>query len=565
MQRFLLTTGRLVQLAWGCLRYILLPIFLPETRRPPAAVRARNCIEYLGGAWTKVGQALALRFDLLPTAYCNEFLKLLNEATAFPYEVARAIIREDLGDDPEVVFASFDPVPLAAASIGQVHVAVARDGKRLAVKVQRPHVAELFAADFSVMRLFASLLDLIGALSAISARAFVDEFSRWTEEEIDYRTEARNAHRAWLFSCGDSMQTDAKVRFEYSTRRVIATEMLDGICLLEIIRAVREADSEALGRFAAAGHDIHRIGRNIAWNLYNQMFRDGYFHADLHPANLFILKNDVIGYVDYGIVGRLSEEVQSSLRIYIRGLLLGNFEAATNELLRWIVPSLTTDIDQARRELLGVLEDHRFGRAGEVGTNEPQITSSFIIALLGVLRKHELTPTQSLTLYFKATLTADMVVFQLAPDFNVSTLLLQFFKRELMLDLREGMNTTRILQETWAFKYQTQQMLMDFGRIQDTGRSIETSLEMLRTTLIYYGVCAGILGVAAYLFGRMQAFAALFSTVGIDEVWAARILYAGACVLAFLTWRQGRKVKLVLQRRTVARQEMFDRSLGASG
>jgi predicted unusual protein kinase regulating ubiquinone biosynthesis (AarF/ABC1/UbiB family) len=221
-----------------------------------------------------------------------------------------------------------------------------------------------------------------------------------------------------------------------------------------------------------------------------------------------------------------------------------------------MAPSLKTDIEQVARELLTVLEDHRYGRAGQSGAGELQLTSSFLIAIMGVVRKHELTLTQSLTLYFKAMLTTDAVVFQLAPDFNVSTPLKQFFKREFFLDLRAGFAPARFAQATWAFKYQTTQMLTDIGRIQNSGRTIETSLETLRTTLVYYGVCAAIFSVAAYVFSRTQVFEKVLSAIGLDEAWVTRILYAGAGVLIILMWRQGRKVKLVLQRRQVARQEV---------
>src|SRR5215470_14979043 len=179
----LLTARRLGQVLWGLLRFFVLPLLTPASRRHPAPERARYFIEYLGGAWTKVGQALALRFDLLPPAYCNELLKLLNETKPISLETVRATVREELGADPEEVFASFEAVPLGSASIGQVHMATGRDGKRLAVKVQRPRITEEFRADLRLMHLFAGFLDLIGALGTTSGRAFVEEFARWTEEE----------------------------------------------------------------------------------------------------------------------------------------------------------------------------------------------------------------------------------------------------------------------------------------------------------------------------------------------------------------------------------------------
>src|SRR5262245_13036949 len=134
----LVTVARLGQVLGGMLRFFVLPLLTPAARRPSGPERVRQFIEHLGGAWTKVGQALALRFDLLPPAYCNELLKLLSETNPVSYQTVCATVREELGADPDEVFASFEAVPLGSASIGQVHRAKGRDGKRLAVKVQRP-------------------------------------------------------------------------------------------------------------------------------------------------------------------------------------------------------------------------------------------------------------------------------------------------------------------------------------------------------------------------------------------------------------------------------------------
>ena len=116
-------------------------------------MRLRLFLEHLGGAWIKIGQALSLRFDLLPSEYCAELLKLLNQTATVPYETIRQTILRELGSFPEQIFASFDPVPHAAASIAQVHIATTHDGEKLAIKVQRPYVQEQFESDFRIIRM----------------------------------------------------------------------------------------------------------------------------------------------------------------------------------------------------------------------------------------------------------------------------------------------------------------------------------------------------------------------------------------------------------------------------
>jgi ubiquinone biosynthesis protein len=552
MRNALLTLQRLLQLLYAIFRFFLLPRLTPAERRPPRAECARRALEYLSGAWIKVGQALALRFDLLPAEYCNEFLKLLNQTNSFEYQAARRIVKEELGRFPEELFASFDETPLAAASIGQVHKAVTFDGTVLAVKVQRPGIGALFQADFLVMRVFASGLDLISVFGGTSVRSFVDEFSRWTEEEIDFLTEARNAHRSWLFSQGDDMQFDARVRFEYSSKRIIATEFMHGISLLDIVQAVRRSDRAYLERLAASGHDIERIGRHICWNMLNQMFCDGFFHADLHPANLFVLQNDAIGYVDYGIVGRLSEVMQSSLRFYTRSLFQGNFDAALDELLRWVTPSPTTDLDQTRQELTAVLEDYRYGLSGPLGGKPLQITSNFIINIMSVIRRHRLALSQSLTLYFKAVLTTDAVVFALVPNYNLFSDVRRFLSREATESVKVALSPGRIAKELQAFDHQLTQMLSDFNRTQSSGRIFEISLETLRTRLVFYGVWAIFIGATAYITSSTEIFSTLRQALGAGEYLITYGLYAAAAILLLLMWRQGRKLT-DMNRRPVAR------------
>jgi len=200
--RAFVSARRLCQIVSAVSRFFILPRLRPRKALPPE-VRLRLFLERLGGAWIKVGQALALRFDLLPSEYCDELLKLLNETATVPYEAVRETIRRELGALPEQLFASFDPVPYAAASIAQVHIATTHDGEKLAVKVQRPYIQEQFEADFRIIRMVAYLAGFVDALGGAALHSFAQEFERWSREELDFATEARNGHRLLLRAEGD--------------------------------------------------------------------------------------------------------------------------------------------------------------------------------------------------------------------------------------------------------------------------------------------------------------------------------------------------------------------------
>jgi len=220
---------RLCQIVSAASRFYIRPKFWPAKVAVPPEVRLRLFLEDLGGAWMKIGQALALRFDLLPNEYCAELLKLLNQTPTVPYEAIRQVILRELGSFPEQIFASFDPVPHATASIAQVHIATAHDGEKLAVKVQRPGVQEQFEADFRIFRMMSSLVGLVDSLGGVALRSFSEEFEKWSREELDFTTEARNTFRIQARSEHDPIQVCAQVRFEFCSRRVLATKLLDDL------------------------------------------------------------------------------------------------------------------------------------------------------------------------------------------------------------------------------------------------------------------------------------------------------------------------------------------------
>src|SRR3954447_24295107 len=322
------------------LRLFIVPTLgLPGADRRSGPVRLRVALEELGGAWVKLGQMLALRYDLLPVAYCDELFGLLNQVAPFGYDAVRGIVRQELGAEPEVVFASFEKASFASASIGQVHRATLRNGDRVAVKVQRPRIREILQADIRLMYGVTWLLDWTRLFGATGSREAIDEFAQWTPDEVDYLVEARQAVLLHDHARGDRFEHIARVYRDYTTSRVLTTELLEGIPLIEVMVARRDGDQAYLDALAAAGHDLDRIVRRLDWNMLNQVFVFGYFHADLHPANIFVLPGDAIGYVDFGIVGQLPNRIRESLTRYSWLLFRGEIEGAVTELMRWLAPT----------------------------------------------------------------------------------------------------------------------------------------------------------------------------------------------------------------------------------
>jgi predicted unusual protein kinase regulating ubiquinone biosynthesis (AarF/ABC1/UbiB family) len=412
-----------VALAYG------LPLLGPaRLRRMSGPVRLRRALETLGGGWIKLGQLLALRFDLLPAPYCIELFNLLNRVAPFPYAEVEEIVRAELGRTIAELFASFEPEPFGSASIGQVHDAVLHDGRRVAVKVQRPGIDALLMSDIALMYVVTRLVDRAHLLGGTRSRDVIDELARWTREELDYRVEAKNAATIRAGVRDASTEYDPEVFLDYTTRRVLTTERLDGTPLVEIIRALR-ADREGTNRrLSAAGYDLEQAAANVVWNFLGQAYATGIFHGDLHPANLLLLPGNQIGYVDFGIIGRLPEAVHELLGRYAMRLFGGEADAAVDDFLQWLRPSASTDRAAARRELTELTE--RFlDELGNATSRRREILARYQIDLLSAARAHRMVIEPTVILYVKTVLTIDAVTSELAPALDLQSLIERFFSQ----------------------------------------------------------------------------------------------------------------------------------------
>ncbi len=504
-------------------------------------MRLRLFLEYLGGAWVKIGQALALRFDLLPAEYCAELLKLLNQTPTVPYEAVRQTILHELGSLPEQLFASFNPVPLATASIAQVHVATTHDGEKLAIKVQRPHVQEQFESDFRVFWLITYLVGLRDALGGTALRSFMEEFERWSREELDFTTEAKNGHRLRVRSEDDPIQVCAEIRFELCTRRVLATKMMAGISLLRVTDAARARNHETLRDLNLRGDDLKQVARNFFWSIYNQIFRDGIFHADPHPANIFVLRGNRIGFVDFGATGRLTKEFRSSLAKVFIELYRGDVEEAVTENFKLLVPSEDSDLRQAREEFFVAYQMYRLAM-GIPNANVRRLTTTLLVDTMTIARRHKILMPQELTIYYKTIMTVDAVLSDLAPDYNWLSDLPEFFTQGFINDLREGI--WRWPEVVMATRYRSGRLLADANSLTASFQFFNPALKSIQTRAVLYGIYSIAFCVAAYLAAKGD-MSLLNDITGVSDRWIVFAFIAAAMVSLLLMQRQIRNIRKV--------------------
>ena len=260
-------------------------------------------LDELGPTFVKFGQLLSTRPDVVPPDIVFELKGLQDQVTPFSFEEAEQVIREELGLTIEQLFLEFDETPIAAASIGQVHRAVLPNGRSVAVKVQRPEAPRQIEADLELMYQVARLIgERVDALEFIDTVSLVDEFARTIRQELDYRLEARNAEQFHRDFVGHPHVRVPRVYWSYSRTRVLTLELLEGVHL-------RDLD---LGRYTI--EERKRLAYLIAEAWMHMIFRNGFFHADPHPSNIMVLEQtEHIGLIDFGMVGKLTDEDMSKL------------------------------------------------------------------------------------------------------------------------------------------------------------------------------------------------------------------------------------------------------------
>jgi ubiquinone biosynthesis protein len=268
----------------------------------------RELLDELGPTFVKFGQLLSTRPDVVPPDIIAELRALQDDVRPFPFEQAERVIEEDLGNSLERLFVSFEREPIAAASIGQVHKAVLPNGKTVAVKVQRPGAPRQIEADLALLYQAAKLVkERVRALDFIDARGLVDEFARQIRQELDYRLEARNAQAFHRDFAADPHVHVPRIYWTYTRARVLTMEWLEGTQLADI-------DTLTLSL-----EERRELAYRIAETWMAMIFRNGFFHGDPHPANILILEEaGAIGLVDFGAVGKLTEDDMSKLtRLFI--------------------------------------------------------------------------------------------------------------------------------------------------------------------------------------------------------------------------------------------------------
>ena len=378
---------------------------LPQSHRlaaEPLPVRLRLALEGLGPIFVKLGQVLSTRPDLLPPDYAAELAKLQDKVPPFDAELSRRQIEASLGRPIAELFAEFENIPVASASVAQVHRARLPGGETVAVKVLRPNLAPVIEQDLALMRFGAGWIERLFADGRrLKPREVVAEFDKYLHDELDLMHEAANASQLGRNFAGSDKLIVPKVFFNLCSRDVLTIEWMDGIPVSDI------------ARLRAEGTDLHRLARWGVEIFFTQVFRDGFFHADMHPGNILVAADGRYIALDFGIVGSLTEYDKRYLAINFLAFFNRDYHRVATAHIEsgWVPPDTRAeDLEAAVRAVC------------EPIFNKPLAEISFGLVLMRLFetsRRFNVEIQPQLVLLQKTLLNIEGLGRQLDPDLDL--------------------------------------------------------------------------------------------------------------------------------------------------
>jgi ubiquinone biosynthesis protein len=384
---------------------------MSEISQLEASVRVRRALEELGPTFVKLGQLLATRVDMFPPHWIAEFEKLHSHVPAVSYDILHPYLVAALKGEPADVFAEFDPVPLAAASIAQVHRATLKDGTPVVVKIRRPGIEGVIRADLRILEHAAKLLESeIPDSRRYDPVQIVSQFRRSLNRELDLAKEARNIDQFARNFADDPLVKVPRVYWEFTNDRVNVQEQIIGTA------------GVSSDKLHASGLDPKLLAARGADAVLRMVLEHGYFHADPHPGNVLFLPGNRIGLIDFGMVGMLTNARRNQIVDLLHALTRKDEQALMQVLLDWSGETVSNE-DHLAYDVAELLQSY----------DDLQLKDVKIGALLNditaVMRGNDLVLPADLTLLFKTLITLEGLGQQLDPEFHMIDHLTPFVER----------------------------------------------------------------------------------------------------------------------------------------
>lgn len=378
----------------------------PALKGPTVPERLRLAFSELGPSFIKLAQLLASRPDLITKRYADEFKKLQDEVPPFDFSEARKIIEEELKRPLKEIFLRFEPVPIAAASIAQVHEATLQDGREVVVKVQRPQIREIIESDLTILFTIARLLiKYVPESRFFNPLGIVEEFSKTINKELDFIKESMNCIKIRNDFLKDPNVYIPKVYVEYTTEKVLVMEKIVG---------VRIDDIESIDRL---GLDRARLAKTCIDVYFKQILENGFFHADPHPGNILVRSDGVVCFVDFGIVGRVTDELKESMANIFIAIIEKDFDSLIKQYIELGIIPDDIDTESFKRDFKADIRDIL---EPLYGLKIQQINfAEYFESLIRLATKYNLKIPSDLLLVDKTLLILENLARQLYPELDL--------------------------------------------------------------------------------------------------------------------------------------------------
>ncbi|WP_414589990.1 ABC1 kinase family protein [Scytonema sp. PCC 10023] len=480
--------------------------FVRKSNIQKTAIELREIFEELGGLWVKTGQLLALRTDLFPEEVCDELRRLQYGALGFPMEMVRSTIESELGAPIDKIFAEFDEQPIAAASIAQIHSAVlSKNRAPVVVKVQRPGLESAFKRDLEVIKLFANLFRALNIANYLRLDDAVVEVEKIFNEELDYRYEASNMRRMKKTLKKHGVYTPSVYK-KYSKRRVLVMEYISGVLMSDYIKTLNSDPAKVKKWDEKNNVDREKLGEKLCLSLYRQIYEDNLYHADLHPGNIFLLRDSKFVLIDLGSVGSLEKDLRTNYSNYTNALGREDYTKAADYFIRFAVDIPRIDIPRARAEIAGAIQTWAAkSRLNGLSYKEKSINAASD-AITKVTSKYNIPTNWGFLKASRSLLTLDGSLQYLLPDFDYLKLIKKYNKQKERRALIQSLRLESIMASMKEFfdnldEYNTlilpkvrERTTPYDGRINKFGLALAFLLRMFSSVILIGGV------VLAYSF-----------------------------------------------------------------
>lgn len=485
-------------------------------------------LEELGPTFIKLGQLLSTRPDLLPREYIEKLRELQDNVEAVEYEKIRNKLNEEFDKNINELFLYFEPKPMAAASIGQVHKAILKDGTEVVIKVKRPNIDNIINADLAILLNIARLAEnRIPEIRIYEPVEKIEEFAQNLKKELDYTLEGWNIERFKQNFDKDETIYVPKVFWDYTTKEVLTMEYIDGIKVNQI------------DKIEKLGLDRKKIAVNGAKSIMKQIFIHGYFHGDPHPGNILILKNSKIVFIDFGMMGRIDEQTKRKLAILITYIVNKNSHGIVDVLLD--IGVANKNIDLAKFELdIDDIVNRYYGRTLKQINIAQLINEIFLL-----LAKYRINIPSNFTLLLKCIITIEGVGRELDPDFNIIEVARPFVKKiiinrynptnllkdsvEILAELSKGILLLPEIVEDISDKLKDDSIKLDFDT--EGSKKVLSVLNRMVNRLVFGIIVASlIIGTSLIVQANIGPFLYDFPILAVLSFAAAVVLGIGLII-----------------------------------